>query len=72
MEGVVGAASHPTDLVVDLGQIGQLEQEGRSAAQKSRQELERKVTFGVGEGVRCKHKGVAYANISMVQSKTTN
>lgn len=49
MEGVVGAASHPADLVVDLGQIGQLEQEGRSAAQKSRQELELKVTFGGGE-----------------------
>lgn len=36
-----------------------------------------KVTPGVWpqlhiQGVRCKHKGVAYAKVSMVQSKTTN
>lgn len=35
MEGVVGAAGHPADLVVDLGQIGQLKQEKRSTAQRS-------------------------------------
>lgn len=69
VEGVVGAASHPADLVVDLSQIGQLKQEKRSAAQRSRQETDLNFTF---RGLRCKHKGVAYAKISMVQSKTTN
>lgn len=45
MEGVVGAASHPADLVVDLSQIGQLKQEKRSAAQRSRQESDLNFTF---------------------------